>query len=401
MRAFARISLDRRGSPKWIFAVAAACLACASVLAAQTPAPAAPPPQQTNAPDATSQTPHGKPAEGAAQAAALTEDQLRQRLIGKTFYLRGGYVDNNLHFDENGKLDGASPQASFTLSLVEITRVHVAKHRLELEGERYGLHFFGALPGEDQSTAFDKVRLTSKKKPLRITIDREEVIKAKKEKSGKMKNGRAAHPAPDSLPSSVAAAPNLPQEPHRGPTSTTSVEHANRVLESALDRVFSADMDQRMIATLPDYWQLYYKAAAAKPGFHPDDPNVLRQDQVERKAKLLAVFEPPSNDYAQKNGVAGIAMYHVVVGADGKPQQIAVGRPIGFGLDESAVVAIRKASFQPALKDGQPVPVLLDLLVEFRIYSQRTAAGSQPTGPLPAQPAGPPLPGPYSVPHPQ
>ena len=94
-----------------------------------------------------------------------------------------------------------------------------------------------------------------------------------------------------------------------------------------------------------------------------------------------------------------MALYHAVISADGTPQEIAVGRPIGFGLDENAVAAIRKAKFQPAIKDGKPVPVLLDLVVEFRIYSKRTAAVS--TTPKDDKPGVPSLPGPYSVPRSQ
>jgi Gram-negative bacterial TonB protein C-terminal len=91
-------------------------------------------------------------------------------------------------------------------------------------------------------------------------------------------------------------------------------------------------------------------------------------------------------------------MYHVVVAPDGKPAEIAVGRPIGFGLDENAVDSIRKASFQPAIKNGKPVPVVLDLLVQFRIYSNRTAATMNPnTVTVDSPPANAPLPGPYSA----
>jgi TonB family protein len=92
-------------------------------------------------------------------------------------------------------------------------------------------------------------------------------------------------------------------------------------------------------------------------------------------------------------------MYHVVVGPDGKPGEIAVGRPIGFGLDENAVAAIRKAAFQPAMKDGKPVPVVLDLLVQFRIYSNRTGAAAVPEAASASvnEPEGPQLPGPYSA----
>ncbi len=87
-----------------------------------------------------------------------------------------------------------------------------------------------------------------------------------------------------------------------------------------------------------------------------------------------------------------------MIGADGKPGEIAVGRPIGFGLDENAVDSIRKASFEPAIKDGEPVPVLLDLVVQFRIFSKRTAAVTKVEEA--EKPAEPTLPGPFSVQHP-
>ncbi|MFP5235197.1 MAG: energy transducer TonB [Acidobacteriota bacterium] len=359
-------------------------------ISAQAPLSSAP------LPDRIAQTSQSKQAPTAApEVPPITEEELRQQLLGKTFYLRGDWLDDNLHFDEDGKLDGTSPHASFTLSLVEITRVHLAKHRLELEGDRYGLHFLGALASEDQSAAFDKVRLTSKKKPLRISVERVRVDKPKKPKSARKKKQPLAAPGAPSVPPLNAPAPGLSDQVHSS-ESTHSVADANRALRSALDRIFSSGMDARMVESLPQPWHLYYKAVNAHTDYQPSDPSVLRQSQVDRKAKLLTAVDPASNDYAQKNGVAGVAMYHVVVGPDGKAAQIAVGRPIGFGLDENAVAAIRKATFQPAMKDGKPVPVLLNLIVEFRIYSKRTAVAAG-TAPPPAQPAPPELPGPYSA----
>jgi hypothetical protein len=193
-------------------------------------------------------------------------------------------------------------------------------------------------------------------------------------------------------------------------TTTTSPAHATALLKDAIDRIFSVGFDDRMMAAMPDFWKLYYQAAAARTDYRPKDPAVLRQSAVDKKARLVSVFEPGSNEYAQAHGVAGLALYHVVIGADGKPGEIAVARPIGFGLDENAADSIRKASFEPAIKDGKPVPVLLDLIVEFQIYSGLTGGSSKPAPgdraavadrPEPGdQPSAPVLPGPYSVPHP-
>ncbi len=424
---------------------------------------AAQPPAQPSATSAT-ETPQAQPAAPAPASAAaphpakeedtraggITEEELRHLLVGKSLYLRGGFLDNSLEFDEHGQLISHSPQGSYTLCGIEIDKVRLTKHKVELDGARYGLHFLGALPYEDPTKAVDRVKITPKKKFVRITIDREQVITPKKKKEkDRAKNAKAgpggqvtpaetagrpaseADAQPDSetasQPASESAA-NAPEpananQPQTQPasadqanahtnsvaedeqpaapsavTTTTSPAHATKILKEALDHIFSDGLDERMMAAMPDFWKLYYQAAAAHTDFHPADPSVQRQSQVDQKAKILTVIQPESNDFAQNAGVAGMSLYHAVIGADGRPEQIAVARPIGFGLDESAADAIRKATFQPAIKDGKPVPVLLDLVVEFRIYSKRTNVAGSPAD---AKLSGPILPGPYSVNQPQ
>ena len=135
------------------------------------------------------------------------------------------------------------------------------------------------------------------------------------------------------------------------------------------------------MSAMPDFWKLYYQAVAARSEYRPGTLPCFARIWWIKRPRLLSVFEPDSNELAQANGVAGMALYHVVIGPDGKPGEIAVGRPIGFGLDENAVEAIRKASFEPAIKDGKPVAVALDLVVQFRIFSKRTAVAGPPGGP--------------------
>ena len=90
-----------------------------------------------------------------------------------------------------------------------------------------------------------------------------------------------------------------------------------------------------------------------------------------------------------------MALYHAVIGPDGKVQNVVAGRPIGFGLDENAEKTIRSATFQPAMKDGKPVPVSLDLVVSFRIYSKRTS-GTRTQEAAEDKPDSRALPGPYT-----
>jgi hypothetical protein len=434
----------------------------AAQAATETPAPAPAAPDAAPKP-AESQTAQSAPE--TPQPGGITEEELKQMLVGKPLYLRGGYLDNSLSFNENGGLIGHSPQGSYTLSAIQVDKVHLTKHKVELEGARYGLHFLGALPYEDPTKALDRVKITPKKKVVKITIDRELVVTPKKKKEkGKPATppAKAATPAPgtavavaaapastaptaaptadatpaqpnsatteppanpapqtasatspptpesasepkelsdaDQAKADMAAAPEAERPADPGSVTTTiSPAHATKLLKNALDKIFATGLDDRMMAAMPDFWKLYYQAVAAKADYQPKDPTVLRQNTVDKKAVLVTKFEPTSNEFAQASGIAGPALYHAVIGPDGKPTEIAVARPIGFGLDESAVDSIRKATFEPAMKDGKPVPVMLDLYVSFRIYSKRTAASSQPGASPEEAKSAKQLPGPYSL----
>ncbi len=392
--------------------VVAFALALGAHLCAQVTLPASDSQQPASSTASQPAAPSPAASADSAQAGAITEDEIRQLLVGKSLYLRGGYLDNSLSFDEHGGLIGHSPQGSYTLNLIQIDKVHLAKRKLELQGVRYGLHFLGATDNEDPTKAVDKVRITPKKKLVKITIDRELVVIPKKKKARKgIASADTAESAAVSIPkdapkdetsdaqTEMAAVPEAQRPANAASVTTTnSPAHAAHLLREAVGRIFAPGLDDSMVAAMPAFWKRYYQAVGAHADYRPAVSSVFRQNDVDQKAKLLTRIEPPSNEYAQNGGVAGMALYHAVIGPDGKPQEIVVGRPIGFGLDESAVETISNASFQPALKDGKPVPVLLDLLVQFRIYSKRTAVEGDPE--TAAKPAEPVLPGPYSAVHP-
>lgn len=335
----------------------------------------------------------------------ITEEELKRLLVGKPLFLRGGYLGDSLSFSLHGELAGRPIPAPFTLCAVQIDKVHVSKRKVELVGARYGLHFLGALAYEDNEKAVDRVKITPKKKSLKISIDREVIVKPKKVKkprhTGKkdgtdealMGNAVTGTATDEAKPEAAAAATQEAQTDLKSGT-TTSPAHSAMVLRKALDHIFADSLDESMIKEMPDFWKFYYRAAAAKTDYRPSDPAVLRQNVVDQKAKLLTKFEPESNQFAQDHGVAGMSLYHVVIDADGRPGEIAVARPIGFGLDENAVSAIRAAKFEPAVKDGKPVPVMLDLVVQFRIFSKRTARTGAPGD---DQSTGAVLRGPYTV----
>ena len=57
----------------------------------------------------------------------------------------------------------------------------------------------------------------------------------------------------------------------------------------------------------------------------------------------------------------------VLVDENGRPLEVEqVGDKVGFGFDNEAVQAVRKAGFKPATKDGVPVKMWHTVKVEFK-----------------------------------
>jgi TonB family protein len=323
-----------------------------------------------------------------ATGSEVTEEELRQALLNRHLYLRGLWLSDDLHFGLTGSLSSQSAHGSFTLCDVQIDKVRLTKKRLELEGARYGIHFEDEGDWSQQAAAFDRIRITPKKKHLRIVIDRQVVVSPKKEK----KHGRRSESRPAARPQTAAApAPE-----------TTHPAAAAALLRADLNRIFAPGLDAGMIGAMPAYWQFFYNAQTKHQSIEPTDPNIVRPGPGVAGPTLVHNIVPASNEYAQHAQVAGVASYKVILGPDGKPLAVAVYRPIGFGLDENAVAAIRKATFTPAHRDGKAVASVIDMAVVFRILSPLTEKAAVPeTAALPPNVSPvtgkPSLPGPYTA----
>lgn len=85
----------------------------------------------------------------------------------------------------------------------------------------------------------------------------------------------------------------------------------------------------------------------------------------------VALIQPEAefSDEARRSKYQGVCLVSLIVDAQGNPQNARVVRPLGMGLDEKALEAVRKYKFRPAMKDGRtPVPVMVTIEVNFRLY---------------------------------
>ena len=78
--------------------------------------------------------------------------------------------------------------------------------------------------------------------------------------------------------------------------------------------------------------------------------------------------DPEYSEEARKAKYQGTVVLWLIVGPDGRPRELRVARSLGMGLDERALQAVRQWKFEPAMKDGRPVAVQMNVEVSFRLY---------------------------------
>jgi periplasmic protein TonB len=77
--------------------------------------------------------------------------------------------------------------------------------------------------------------------------------------------------------------------------------------------------------------------------------------------------EPEFSEEARRARFMGTVTVGLIVGTDGRPQNVHIVRGVGYGLDDKAKEAVQQYLFKPAMENGKPVPVELDVEVHFQI----------------------------------
>jgi len=83
--------------------------------------------------------------------------------------------------------------------------------------------------------------------------------------------------------------------------------------------------------------------------------------------KILSKERAAYTEEARHNSIRGSVLLSIVFGADGHIYNIQVIRGLPQGLTETAIEAARKIKFRPAIKNGAPVNVRMQVLYEFNL----------------------------------
>jgi len=96
------------------------------------------------------------------------------------------------------------------------------------------------------------------------------------------------------------------------------------------------------------------------------------QEVTPRAQSMPTVVREVKPDYtaeAKQRGIQGTVELSVVVNDDGTVGEVKVTRSLDdkYGLDEQAVIAMKKWQFKPGTKDGKPVAVEVTVEMSFRL----------------------------------
>lgn len=100
----------------------------------------------------------------------------------------------------------------------------------------------------------------------------------------------------------------------------------------------------------------------------PGTPAVLTGKEVSVKARILSKPEPQYTEEARRDMVTGTVVLRAIFAANGRVVGIHAVSGLPHGLTEQAIYAARQIKFVPAIKDGRPVSMFIQLEYNFNLY---------------------------------
>ena len=101
-----------------------------------------------------------------------------------------------------------------------------------------------------------------------------------------------------------------------------------------------------------------------KGAFLPDTPDLVQPVVVSQKTPVYA-------SDAMRAKIQGDVELQAVILADGRVDRVRVTTSLDkiYGLDESAIAAVKQWRFKPGRLNDMPVPVVVAIQLSFKLYS--------------------------------
>src|SRR6185436_11524450 len=99
-----------------------------------------------------------------------------------------------------------------------------------------------------------------------------------------------------------------------------------------------------------------------------DGERIYTAKTVDQRARLTYQPAPGYSREARRNKTRGIVIIRAILAADQTVKEIEVLAGLPDGLSDRAIHAAQRIKFLPAIKDGKPVSVWVEIEYRFNIY---------------------------------
>jgi TonB family protein len=255
------------------------------------------------------------------------EGDLRRAFQNKILSLRNPYFGSRLQFDSSGNLVGKADAGPWsTCGLLQVEKVALGPDHLEIDGRRVVLALRSGATDKPHPSIPQAAQITTL-----VTEDRVRIF---------VEMSALDVPQVNQILSHVFQGGQRPERVNAyWKPNTTDVNAFRRNTPNAI----IAELE----GNRPVYLVNPGVVAAPKPTHTPD---------------------PTYTETARRNKLQGTAILSVAVNEKGFPEVLQIAQSLDEGLDTQALAAVAGWRFQPAMKDGQPVAVLINVQVTFRLY---------------------------------
>jgi TonB family protein len=266
------------------------------------------------------------------------EEQLKTEYVGKVLTLRHFYKGDHLVFQSDGSLIGLAEVGPWTVdSQIEVKKITVRDRGLQIRGRRVFL-VFDARP---------KLLSDSGTKPYR------DVTESLQESGAPDRDKLEEYFKAREVDIQIGLATEKP-----------SLNEAS----SAMNAVFLAP-GEAIHDFVPDFWRDYFDQIEGRPQTvrHAAEP-VYFANQVSSMPHATYAPNPDFSEEARRGKFQGTTTVSLVVDPLGTVKDIQIVSPLGLGLDDRAVASVSTWKFDPAMKNGKPVSVRVEVEVDFHLY---------------------------------
>ena len=99
-----------------------------------------------------------------------------------------------------------------------------------------------------------------------------------------------------------------------------------------------------------------------------DGERIYSSKEVDERVRILKKPTPGFTREARRNGTRGFVVLEAILAADGSVKHIEVLTGLPDGLSYKAIEAARQIKFRPAVKDGKPVSVRVEVRYQFQVF---------------------------------